>query len=57
MGLKTFHSHARDICGRHHPQGACVLLEVLSLNRLVPYFQSIHNNDIFDYKGVKIDNV
>ena len=57
MGLKIFDSHARDIYGRSHPQGTCVLLEVSSLNSLVHYFQSIHNNDIFELKGVKIDKV
>ena len=43
--------------GRRHPQGTCVLLEVLSLNSLVHYFQSIHNNGIFELKGVKITKV
>ena len=57
MGLKIFDSHTRDIYGRSHPQGTCVLLEVSSLNSLVHYFQSIHNNDIFELKGVKIDKV
>jgi len=57
MGLKIFVSHARDIYGGSHPQGTCVLLEVSSLNNLVHYFQSIHNHDIFELKGVKIDKV
>ena len=34
-----------------------VLLEVSSLNSLVHYFQSIHNNDIFELKGVNINKV
>ena len=34
--------------GRRYPQGTCVLLEVLSLNSLVHYFQSIHNNGWMD---------
>ena len=38
MGLKIFDSHARDIYGRSHSQGTCVLLEVSSLNSLVHYF-------------------
>ena len=44
VGLNIFDSHATD---RSHPQGKCVLLKVSSLNSLVHYFQSIHNNDIF----------
>ena len=51
VGLNIFDSHARDIYGRSHPQGTCVLLEVSSLNNLVHYFQSINNNDIFELKG------
>ena len=38
-------------------KATCVLLEVLSLNSLVHYFQSIYNNDIFDLKGVKMNKV
>ena len=34
-----------------------MLLEVLSLNSLVHYFQSIHENDIFELKGVKINKI
>lgn len=48
VGLNIFDCHARD---RSHPQGTCVLLEVSSLNSLVHYFQSIHNDDIFELKG------
>ena len=55
VGLNIFDSHARNIYGRSHPQGTCVLLEVSSLNSLVHYFQSIHNNDIFELRGVKIN--
>ena len=55
MGLKIFDSHARDIYDTSHLPGTCVLLEVSSLNSLVHYFQSIHNNDIFELKGVTID--
>ena len=54
VGLNIFDSHARNIYGRSHPQGTCVLLEVSSLNSLVHYFQSIHNNDIFELKGLKL---
>ena len=34
-----------------------MLLEVSSLNSLIHYFQSVHNNDIFELKGVKINKV
>ena len=35
----------------------CVLLEVISLDSLVHYFRSIHNNDIFEVRGVQIENI
>ena len=54
VGLNIFDCHARD---RSHPQGTCVLLEVSSLNSLVHYFQSIHNDDIFELKEVNINKV
>ena len=58
MGFKIFDSHARDLSGKGQPQGTCVLLEVPSLDSLVHYFQSTHNNDIFfEVKGVQIENV
>ena len=57
VGLKIFDSRARDIYGRSYPQGTCVLLEVSSLNSLVHYFQSIHNNDIFELNWVKVNKV
>lgn len=56
MGFKIFDSHVRDVYVRGDPQGTCVLLEALSLDRLVCYFQSIHN-DIFEVKGVHINEV
>ena len=34
------------------PQGTFVLLEVLSPDSLVHYFQSIHNNDISVFTGI-----
>ena len=57
LGLKIFDSHARDIYGRSHPQGTCVLPEVSSLNSLVHYFQSIRKDDMFELKVVKINKV
>ena len=55
--FKIFDFHVRDLYGRGQPQGTCVLLEVLSLDSLGHYFQSIHNNDIFEVRGVKIENI
>ena len=57
MGFKIFDSHVRDLYGRRQPQGTCVLLDVLSPDSLVHYFQSIHNNDIFEVRGVQIENI
>ena len=57
MGFKVFDSHARDSYGRSNINGTCVLLELPSLNSLIYYFQSIHNNVIFEIKGAKIQNV
>ena len=56
MGFKIFDSHVRDLYGRGQPQGTCVLLKVPSLDILVHYFQSIHN-DIFEVRGVQIENI
>ena len=52
MRFKIFDFRARDVYGRGHPQGICVLLEALSLDSLVCYFQSLHDGDIFEVKGV-----
>ena len=40
-----------------HPQGTYVLFEIPSLISLVHYFQSIHHNEIFEIKGVRINQV
>ena len=57
VGFKIFDSHARDVYGRAHPQGTCVLLKALSLDSLVCYFQSLHNNDMFEVKGVHVNAI
>ena len=57
MEFKIFDSHARDLYSRGQPQGTCVLLEVPSLDSLVHYFQSVHNNDMFKVRGVQIENI
>ena len=46
MGFKILDSHVRDLYDRGQPQGTCGLLEVLSPDSLMHYFQSIHNNGI-----------
>ena len=56
MGFKIFDCHARDLYGRGQPQGTCVLLEALSLDRLVHHFQNIHN-DIYEVIGVQVENI
>ena len=48
-----------EICisGTSHSQGTCVLLEILSMLKLVQYFQSLctrTNEDIYELKGVHI---
>ena len=43
--------------GRGQPQGTRVLLEILSVDSYVHYFRSIHNNDIFEVRGVQIENI
>ena len=56
--FRIFDSHARDLYGKSYPQGSCILLEVSSLNNLVQYFQSIHNNhSMFEVKGIHINEV
>ncbi len=57
IGFKIFDSHARDLCGRNHPEGTSVLLEVSSVHSLIHYFQSTYGNGIFELKGVKIESV
>ena len=34
-----------------------LMSSVLSPDSLVQYFQSIHNNDIFEVRGVQIENI
>ena len=43
--------------GRGRPQGTYVLLQALSLDSFVCYFQSLRNDDIFEVKGVHINEV
>ena len=57
MGFKIFDSHARDLYDGGQPQGTCILLEVLPPDSLVHYYQSIHNNDLYEVRGVQIENI
>ena len=36
--FEVFDSHARDIYGKSHPEGTCILLDI-SADNLVQYFQ------------------
>ena len=42
VGIIGVDSHARDIYGNSNSQGTCVLLEILSMHKLVQYFQSLY---------------
>ena len=35
----------------------CFLIELSSLDSLIQYFKSIHNNDLFELKGVHVNNL
>ena len=55
--IKVFDSHSRDAFGMAHPEGNCVLIEILSVSNLLDYFQTLHAHvpDItFEVKGVHI---
>ena len=55
MGLKIFDSQTRDLYGGGQPLGTCVLPEVLSLDSLVHYFESIIN--LLGVRGAQIENI
>ena len=40
--FKVFDSHARDIYGKSHSQGTCVLLAISSKHYVVQYFQNLY---------------
>ena len=55
---KIFDSHSRDIYGRSHPQGTCVLLEAPNINNVILYFQSLYSeNNQFELRGINIEEV
>ncbi|CAB4020738.1 Hypothetical predicted protein [Paramuricea clavata] len=55
---KVFDSHSRDIYGRGHPQGTCVLLEAPNINNVILYFQSLYReNSQFELRGINIEEV
>ena len=50
-----FDSHSRDIYGRSHPQGTCVLLEAPNIDNVILYFQSLYSeNSQFELRGINI---
>ena len=50
---KILDSHERDEYCRSHPLGTCELLEVISIQSLVQYFQAIHSlRDNFELRRV-----
>jgi len=56
-GFKVFDSHARDVYGRSNAHGVCILIELSSLDNLILYFKSIHNNEVFEITGVSVNEV
>ena len=55
---KVFDSHSRDIYGRSHPQGTCVLLEAPNINNVILYFQSLYReNSQYELRGISIEEV
>ena len=53
--FKVFDTHARDVYGKSHPRGTCVLLDMPSMQSLVQYFQSLYGvTDVYELKGVHI---
>ncbi|CAB4022606.1 Hypothetical predicted protein [Paramuricea clavata] len=55
---KIFYSYSRDIYGRSHPQGTCVLLEAPNINNVILYFQSLYGqNSQFELRGINIEEV
>ena len=54
---KIFDSHSRDIYGRSHPQGTCVL-EAPNIDNVILYFQSLYSeNSQFELRGINIEEV
>ena len=53
--FKAFDSHARDVYGKSHAQGTCVLWDISSTDNLVHYFQSLWRaTDLYELKGLQI---
>ena len=53
--FKVFDSYARDIYGKSHPEGTCILLDIPSANNLVQCFQSLYGvTDVYELKGLHI---
>ena len=48
-------SHARDVYGKSHAGGTCVLLNISSTDNLVHYSQSLYGaTDLYQLKGLQI---
>ena len=55
---KIFDSHSRDVYGRSHPQGTCVLLEAPNIDSVILYFQSLYSeNSQFELRGINIEEL
>ena len=53
--FKVFDSHARDIYGKSHPEGTCMLLDISFADNLVYYFQSFYGaNNLYELKCLHI---
>ena len=53
--FKVFDSHARDIYGKNHPEGTCIILDISSADHLVQYFQSLYGvTNVYELKGLHI---
>ena len=55
IAIEAFDSHARDIYGKSHPEGTCILLDISSADNLVQYFQSLYGvTDVYELKDLHI---
>ena len=57
MGFKIFDSQTRNLYGGGQPLGTSVLPEVLSLDSLVHYFESIIKKIYLEVRGAQIENI
>ena len=51
-------SHARDVYGKSHTQGTCVLLDISSTDNSLHHFQSLYGaTDLYELKVYKLQNM